>query len=94
MFVETSVSTAQIEGENLLLWCYKPDTILSVDKAQEEIAQITALIDKKISGRVKLLIDIRAIKKMDKASRDLFSSDYISDNYVLALGIVLGNFVI
>ena len=91
MFVETSVSMAKVEDKNLIFWCYKPNTILSIDKAQEEVAQIIEMIEKNINGKVRLLIDIRGVKKMDKASRELFSSDYISDKYVLALGIVLGN---
>lgn len=87
--VETRVSTAEVQQNNLLYWVYRDDAIVSLEEAQEEVDSVGGLVQGHIKGKTKLLIDIRAIRSMDRGASKLFSSDQVHYDYrILALALL------
>jgi hypothetical protein len=99
--VETSVSSVELIGDDLLHWVYREGAVVTLREAEEEVARIEQLVKANLLESTRLLIDIRPIRSIDRAASKLFSSDEIHDTYgVQALGLitdssiskVIGNF--
>ena len=73
---ETSVSFAECDRRGVLFWRYKPGVEVTLTEAQEEIDAFLPLIQEHLGGQSLLLIDIRAMKSITRAARNIFASKH------------------
>ncbi len=87
--IETPVSSVTLVQGNILHWVYHEGVEVSLAIAEEEVSLIEPFHEAHVGGPTRLLIDIRAVRSMDRAACKLFASDRIHDDYqVMALGLV------
>jgi hypothetical protein len=76
----------------VVLWHYKPGSVVGFSEAQGEVAALKRLLE--ADGRVVccLLINISEIGSIDRASRQFFASDELHSDYgVRGLALVMGS---
>ena len=89
---ETSVSIAEFDRRGVLFWRYKPEVRVTLTEAQEEVDAFVPLIREHLGGRSLLLIDIRDIKSVTRAARNVFSSELTHElGGVQGLALVMGS---
>jgi len=54
--VETTVSIAKIEADEIVNWSYKLGSVVRLAEAQEEIALICEMIDNEMAAKARLLM--------------------------------------
>jgi len=63
--------------------------VVSLEAAEEEVKAIETYLKDCGVQHVRLLIDIRPIRSISRKARALFSSEAISEKFVIALGLVI-----
>ena len=87
--ITTSVSTVQLLEGDVLDWTYHHGAVVDLTAAEEEVTAIDDYLVQAGVRHVRLRIDIRPIRSISRQARALFSSDGISEKYVIALGLVI-----
>jgi hypothetical protein len=92
--VETRVSIAEVQDNNVLHWLYRDGANVTLEEAQFEVQIVGGLVQEHIKGETKLLIDIRPVRSMDRGASKLFSSDEVHYDYrIEALALITKSYV-
>jgi hypothetical protein len=91
---QTPVSKVEVDDDSIVYWRYDAGAVVDLEAATEEVRLIQELTNEVLTDGCYLLIDIRPITSIDRASRRLFASEEVSQNKgvpVQALALVIGS---